>query len=97
MIVHERSAYRPPTADEIAADLAAIEARPERPHAGADPWPGGTHHDHTTCATCGPVMDTVAWMNGAERATHRHEFLPMSSSGDARPGRDGYDTGDDDQ
>jgi len=89
--VSDRPKYRPPTPDEIAADLAAIGTPVERPHAGTDPWPSGERHDTTTCTTCGPTMASPPWQRGASWASVRHDVLPMSSSSDARPGRDGYD------
>lgn len=71
----DRPKYRPPTPDEIAADLAAIVPGPERPFAGVDPWPPGSgRHDPATCETCSPAR-TRAFADGEaeghERMTRR--------------------------
>lgn len=90
-MIPERTRYRPPTADEIAADLAAIVPAHERPHAGEPAWTGG-RHDEASCTTCTPPLGSPPWRRGAERASVHQEFLPMSSAGsEPRPGRDGYD------
>lgn len=49
-------------------------------------------HDEATCPTCGPIVASEAWQDGAARALEVQTHLPMSSAApDARPGRDGYE------
>lgn len=63
------------------------------------PWQGMTAaqmghddpHDPDRCPVCTPVTDTAAWRRGVARAGETQTHLPMTSSGDARPGRDGYE------
>lgn len=64
MIERARQKYRPPTAEEIAADLAAIGPPQSSPWQNRDPWPPGSgHHDPATCATCAPAR-TAAYRRG---------------------------------
>ena len=49
-------------------------------------------HDEATCPTCGPIVASEAWQDGAARALEVQTHLPMTSAApDTRPGRDGYE------
>jgi hypothetical protein len=49
-------------------------------------------HDDASCQTCAPIMARPAYHRGIARAGEDQTQLPMSSSEDSRPGRDGYET-----
>lgn len=49
------------------------------------------HHDEATCPTCAPVIATQAYRDGVERVGEVQTNLPLSSSAEVRPGRDGYE------
>lgn len=67
----DRQKYRPPTPEEIAADLAAIVPGPERPFVGVSPWPPGSgHHDEATCSSCAPAR-TQAFADGVAEGHDR--------------------------
>lgn len=62
----ERKRYAPPTAEEIAADLAAIGPPNPPPWQNRDPWPPGSgRHDPATCETCAPAR-TAAYASGED-------------------------------
>jgi hypothetical protein len=49
-------------------------------------------HDPATCTTCGPIVGSAAWTDGAARALEVQTHLPMTSAApDAKAGRDGYE------